>query len=493
MTFTLSSILGSGGAAAGEEEKEFNKYAIFAGRNPYYSSGYRYNDNATATGAEHFQVLNNSAISYTLPTGIDKIRITVVGAGGSGGTRQSNNYHGGGGGGGGAFACAEYTVSGGEVLQIYASNSANESTHYNHQYSGGQSYVSSGGIINISANGGTGGQGYSYGTGATTKSIGGSALIAGTSITANGGSGGQGSSLSFGFGPEPYGAGGGGAAGFVLGTGGKGGDNNAGGYSVNSSGGGAVGGKDGGSWTHGGVSTNNYQYSSGSGGGGGARGLNGEQNNNPKKGGSGLVSQDQGGEYPAGFSGMGSFNSSTHAKGQGKNASIRTGSAASSNALLDTGGSGSGTSGGGPKVYAWPLMANAHQGGGGGGSGYSSYQYAHPGGDAGPGGGGGGGGCYNQNAWGSHQNNNGYCYFDYAEGTHRMSDNGYSYNPMGHNARGGHGGIFGGGGGGGGYYGDGGGAGFGGGGGGGGGHFQSGSHGYGGLSGPGLVLIEWKA
>ena len=99
---------------------------------------------------------------------------------------------------------------------------------------------------------------------------------------------------------------------------------------------------------------------------------------------------------------------------------------------------------------------------------------------------------YNQNGWGSHANNNGYTYFDYAEGTHRMSDGGYAYNPMGYNARGGHGGIFGGGGGGGGYYGDGGGAGFGGGGGGGGGNFGSSVHGYGGMSGPGLVLIEWK-
>lgn len=487
MTFTLSSILGSGGAA-GEEEKEFNKYAIFAGRNPYHSSGYYYNANATATGAEHFQILNGSAVNYTLPSGISKIRITVVGSGGSGGTRNGSHYHGGGGGGGGAFACAEYTVSGGETLSVLAANSASEATSSGHQYNGNQSYVTSGSIINISANGGTGGQGYNKGGGATTKQASGSALISGTSILANGGSGGQGSSLSFGFGPEPYGAGGGGAAGFVLGNGGAGGDNNAGGYSTNSSGGGAVGGKNGGSWGHGGVSTNNNQYASGSGAGGGANGGAGQQSNNPVAGGSGIVSSDGGGSYSA-FSS--NFNTGDHAKGAGKNASIRIGGGASGNALLDTGGS-SGGGGGGPKVYAWPLMAVAHQGGGGGGSGYSSYSYSYPGGDAGPGGGGGGGGCYNHNSWGSHQNNNGYCYFDYAEGTHRMSDAGYAYQPMAYNARGGHGGVFGGGGGGGGYYGDGGGAGFGGGGGGGGGNFGSNVHGWGGLSGPGLVLIEWK-
>ena len=73
MTFTLSSILGSGGAAGGDEEKEFNKYAIFAGRSTLFSSGYKLNDSAAATGADHFQVLNGSPISYTLPSGISKI------------------------------------------------------------------------------------------------------------------------------------------------------------------------------------------------------------------------------------------------------------------------------------------------------------------------------------------------------------------------------------------------------------------------------------
>ena len=492
MTFTLSSILGSGGAAAGDDEKEFNKYAIFAGQNTFYSSGYRYNDSASATGAEYFQIINGSAVNYTLPSNISKVRITVVGSGGAGGTRQGNHYHGGGGGGGGAFACAEYTVSGGETLSILAANAPNHATSTSHQYNGSQSYVTSGSIINISANGGNGGNQYTRGSGSSTKQISGSAVISGTEIQFNGGDGGQGSTLSFGFGPEPYGAGGGGAAGFVLGNGGEGGDNNAGGYSTNSSGGGAVGGKDGGSWNHGGVSTNNNQYASASGAGGGADGGDGVQSNNPVKGGAGIISSDEGGQYPSSFSGTGGFTNSVHAKGAGKNATIRTGGSAASSALLDTGG-GTSSSGGGPKVYAWPLMAVAHQGGGGGGSGYSSYQYAHPGGDAGPGGGGGGGGCYNQNAWGSHANNNGYTYFDYAEGTHRMSDSGYGYSPMGHNARGGHAGIFGGGGGGGGYYGDGGGGGFGGGGGGGGGNFGSNQHGYGGMGGPGLVLIEWKA
>lgn len=487
MAFALSTILGSGSAA--DDEKDFNTYAIFAGRNPYYTSGYRYNDNAAATGADSFTITNGSAAQWTVPAGVSRIRITTIGSGGSGGTRMSQNYNGGGGGGGSAFALAEYDVTPGTVLNVLAANSANMTSSYSHQYNGGQSYVQSasdsGALVNISANGGTGGQGYSAGGGATTKSATGSGVDAATVITANGGSGGQGSTLSFGFGPEPYGAAGGGAAGYVVGNGGPGANNNSGGYSTFSSGGGAIGGYAGGAFAQGGSSTSNNQWSSGAGAGTGGGGAAGDSSNTPKQGGAGSDSEYVGGKYPA-FSG--SWNSAEHAQGAGKNARNDTGSGGS-NQFFDN--SSGGSSGGGSKVFAWPLMAKAYQAGGGGGSGYSSYSYQYPGGDGGVGAGGGGGGCYNQNAWGSHANNNGYTYFDYAKGCYVMSN--YNYQPMGYNARGGHGGAFGGGGGGGGYYGDGGGGGYGAGGGGGGGHFNSSHHGYGGMSGPGLVVIEWKA
>ena len=170
---------------------------------------------------------------------------------------------------------------------------------------------------------------------------------------------------------------------------------------------------------------------------------------------------------------------------------METGGSGGSNAYFDNSGPG-GSSGGGPKTFVWGMMAKAYQAGGGGGSGYSSYNYSHPGGDGGVGAGGGGAGCYNTNSWGSHANDNGYTYFDYAKCCYVMSNSGYAYQPMGYNARGGHGGAFGGGGGGGGYYGDGGGGGYGSGGGGGGGHYNPSQHGYGGMSGPGLVVIEWK-
>lgn len=491
MSFALSTILGT--ASGDDSEKEFDTYAIWAGRNPLYTSGYRYNDSASDLGAESFNV-TGSQETWTVPAGVSKIRITTIGGGGSGGTRHGNNYHGGGGGGGGAFATAEYTVSAGDQLNVRAPNAASHATDHTHQYNGGQAYVQSasdsGAAINISANGGTGGSGYSAGGGSSTKQASGSALISGTSITADGGSGGQGSTLSFGFGPEPYGAAGGGAAGYVVGNGGSGASNNAGGYSTFSSGGGAIGGYSGGAWSGGGSSTSNHNYTAGSGAGSGENGVAGSTNSTPKKGGDGSNSDFPGGKYPQE---TGSWTPSNFAEGSGANAKRETGGAGgSSNAFFDNAGSG-GSGGGGPKTYAWPLMAKAYQGGGGGGNGYSSYQYTHRGGDGGVGGGGGGGGCYQTQAWGSHANNNGYTYFDYAMGCYRPSDSGYAYQPMGYNARGGHAGAFAGGGGGGGYYGDGGGGGYGGGGGGGGGHFQGSSHGYGGMAGPALVVIEWKA
>ena len=162
MTFLLSSILGSGGTSS-SGEADFNKYAIWAGRNALYSSGYRYNDNASATGAEQFTIHNGSTSSWSVPTGVTRIRITTIGGGGSGGTRQGSHYHGGGGGGGAAFAVAEYDVTPGQGLTILAGNGANHATSNGHQYNGGQSYVQStsdgGAAINIYANGGSGGQG----------------------------------------------------------------------------------------------------------------------------------------------------------------------------------------------------------------------------------------------------------------------------------------------------------------------------------------------
>tara|TARA_X000001036_G_scaffold231174_1_gene216000 strand:+ start:1668 stop:3128 length:1461 start_codon:yes stop_codon:yes gene_type:complete len=486
MAILLSTLMGTGGTDA---EKDFNKYAVWAGRNPYYGSGYKYNDSASATGAEVFTIQNGSAASWSVPTGVSRIRITTIGAGGSGGSRYGANYHGGGGGGGAAFAVAEYSVTAGQTLNILASNSAQETRNTN-QYNGSQSYVQSasdgGAAINIYAGGGTGGSQYTAGSGSSSKSAGGSAVDTVTKIESNGGNGGSGSTASFGFGPEPYGAGGGGAAGYVVGNGGNGGSTNTGGYSTFSAGGGAVGGKNGGDANMGASSSSNHQYSSGSGGGTGSAGANGDTTNNPKAGGEAANEAFNSGKYPT-FTG--SFNVSDHAQGQGKNAEYAVGGSSGTNVYFDNSGGVSG--GGGAKQYAWPLMAKAYQAGGGGGSGYSSYQYSHPGGDGGVGAGGGGGGCYNQNAWGSHQNDNGHCYFDYARGAYVMLN--YAHNPMGYNARGGHGGAFGGGGGGGGYYGDGGGAGYGAGGGGGGGHFQSSVHGFGGFSGPGLVVIEWKA
>lgn len=486
MAFTLSS-LGSGAEEETQDLREFNKYQVYAGL-AFNSYSQNVPNNMTLTG---------SSTTFTVPTGVTKVRITTVGAGGAGGTRNGGNYYGGGGGGGAAFATGEYTVTPGEVLTIAVGQNANRTTSSGQQYNGGTSQVTdqaTGGTkINISANGGTGGQGYSYGNGGSTKSASGSNLISGTTFLADGGRGGQGSTQAFGFGPEPYNAGGGGAAGFVLGNGGRGGDtNNGGGYSTFSCGGGAVGGKQGGDWPFGASSTSNQQYAAAAGGGANQQAApNGLNSNTPVAGGVGYTGT------PGSYQSFNNQNSSdVHGNEKGVNAKgvypTTISVSGVSNFLADvttTGGTVTEISYG-EKSFAWDVLAVAFQAGGGGGSGYSSYPYNYHGGDAGPGGGGGGGGCYNQNSWGSRASDS-YYVFDYTKGCWRLTDVGYEYEPLRYNARGGHGGILGGGGGGGGYYGDGGGAGFGGGGGGGGGHYNSGQHGYGGPAGPGFVLIEW--
>lgn len=468
----LSSFLGSSASA---DKRLYKNYAAYVGTN----------STIAPTGAV-------TTTTWTVPAGVSKVRVTCIGGGGAGGTRYGQTYYGGGGGGGGAFAMGEFTVVPGDVLSIAAGAGGQSTTSYSSQYNGGTTSVTSGSKISVSASGGTGGYNYQPGAGSSTKAISGTGLIAGTDVVANGGAGGTGSTTSYGFGPEPYAAAGGGAAGFVLGNGGNGGEGNGGGgYSTASAGGGAVGGKRGG-YACSGSSSSNQQNSAGSGAGAKTQGADGVQSDNvPKAGGVGYFST-----RGAKWSSFGaSYSSADVQPSTGVNADIlAVSSGGATSDYLGYSATATASVSYGEKAFAHPALANALQGGGGGGNGYSSYSNQYAGGDGAPGGGGGGGGMYNTNGWSSHSPNidGSYTVWDSTLLAYRPHPtNGYGYQPFWSNGRGGHGGALGGGGGGGGYYSPGGAGGIGGGGGGGGGHYTSSYHGYGGMGGPGFVLIEW--
>ena len=506
MATLLSTLVGGTGSSGSDDDaREFKNFSVYAGMwhswptstmefSSSYIDGYT---NDSLSGATESRFLT-AAHTFTIPSGVTKVRITCIGAGGGGGSRQGQNYNAGGGGGGGAFAMGEFTVSAGEQLEVNPGKSG-RSHAYNYQASGGTTTcVGAGSIaaaeISLSANGGVGGSASSAGSGATTKSVSGTRLIAGTDITSDGGNGGSGSTAAFGFGPEGYGGGGGGAAGFVLGGGGSGSNmSNNGGYSAFGGGGGAVGGFNGGSWPFGQASTSNWDYWAPAGAGAAANGADGSTQNASTPGGVGR-------QGTAGGTALGKH-SSFHADG------VRTGKNSPGSQLVADNSPGTGNSGPGgvdaylakkgggadfttyEKTFAYGPLASAYSSGGGGANGYSSYPYSYPGGHAGPGGGGGGAACYNQNAYPVRVTDGGYTRFDFEKGQfihHITPDPNFFYGCWGGNS-----GVLGGGGGGGGYFGDGGSAGFGGGGGGAGGHYGSSYHGYGGYGGTGLVLIEW--
>ncbi len=217
--------------------------------------------------------------TFTVPTGVSKVRITVI-AGGGGGGRYQGSYYGSSGGGGGGCASGEFTVSAGDVLDITCGTGGPggyPSGGTMNGINGGTSSVTassgSGGsaAISVSASGGTGGN-HSNGsnTPAGSGSISGSSLVAGTNRTYGGGNGGSGSVQAIGWGPEGYSAGGGGAAGTPMDTGGTGGDGNGHyGYSWCSGGGGGAGASSNGDGGHGSGSRTASAYYSWAGGGGG--------------------------------------------------------------------------------------------------------------------------------------------------------------------------------------------------------------------------------
>ena len=146
----------------------------------------------------------NNYQEFTVPDGVEKVRITAIGGGGGGGSYGSH-YMGGCGGGGGAYASGEYTVEAGDIIRVtpghggYGDRAASGGT-------GGTTTVQDnasgtlGGKINISCEGGTGGHyGNSIGYGGDTVTLGGSSLQSGNQYKSAGGNGGYGAPSGIGW------------------------------------------------------------------------------------------------------------------------------------------------------------------------------------------------------------------------------------------------------------------------------------------------------
>ena len=75
-----------------------------------------------AVGAQQRRLLRGSSgtgnsTTWTVPDGVEKVRITCIGGGG-GGSSYSSTYYGGPGGGGGSFASGEFTVTANQQLTV---------------------------------------------------------------------------------------------------------------------------------------------------------------------------------------------------------------------------------------------------------------------------------------------------------------------------------------------------------------------------------------
>jgi plastocyanin len=251
--------------------------------------------NGTAVGAKQRRVWRGDTNNYqefTVPDGVEKVRITAIGGGGGAGSYGSH-YMGGTGGGGGAFTSGEYTVEAGDIIRVspghggYGDRAATGGT-------GGTTTVQDnnggtlGGKINISCEAGTGGHyGTSIGLGGDTITLGGTSLQTGNQYKSAGGNGGYGAPSGIGWSPEGFVSGGGGSSGSVYGPGFNGGSASGsydGGYWYAGCGGAGIGGNGGSGSTN--YTPSEYHPAGGGGGGGSAGpgehgGTAGHANNGP--------------------------------------------------------------------------------------------------------------------------------------------------------------------------------------------------------------------
>ena len=281
MPIQLSSLIPSGGSV--EDNREFKNWQDWVG-----NSNDGHSNIGQATRVVLGQTVNRrpgGSATFTVPSGVTKIRVTCIGGGGGGGNYGST-YYGGKGGGGGCFASGEYTVSPGDQLSVTVGvGGGGHKSSGGYGGNGGTSSVtdnSTGGSnIAVSAGGGSGGYYQNQGGGgASSHSVSGNSLVSGSTVGGHGGSAGEGSSYAFGFGPEGYGSGGGGAAGSFLGNGGQGGSGHNGGYTYSAGGGGGIGGSGGrGYGAEVNSASNQYQDHAGAGGGSAGNGEGSTYNN----------------------------------------------------------------------------------------------------------------------------------------------------------------------------------------------------------------------
>ena len=115
MTVLLSTLIGAGAGDEAVDNREFKNYQDWYG---YYAGGQGdgHNfatpqstrdagnaDGGTGTGAQNRRAVDNATFTWTVPTGVSKVRITCLGGGGGGGHYRSH-YYGDAGGSGGCFA-----------------------------------------------------------------------------------------------------------------------------------------------------------------------------------------------------------------------------------------------------------------------------------------------------------------------------------------------------------------------------------------------------
>ena len=242
--------------------------------------------NGAAVGAQQRRISRTAGTAtWTVPDGVEKIRITCIGGGGGGGS-YSTSYRGGEGGGGGAFASGEFNVTAGEQLTITAGLGGHGQRAAVGANGGTSSVVATatyGGAahISVSAEGGNGGFHSNSGAGVpgNTTDVSGSDLVAGTTIRSVGGRGGWGATTGAGWPSVGHVTGGGGSAGSMFGPGHQGGSCISGGPASGlhyaNCGGAGIGGSGG----HGvaNYSPSDVGYASGGGGGGsGGPGQNGD-------------------------------------------------------------------------------------------------------------------------------------------------------------------------------------------------------------------------
>ena len=538
MPIQLSSLIPSGGSV--EDNREFKNWQDWVG-----DCNDSHSNIGQATRVVLGQTVNRrpgGSATFTVPSGVSKVRVTCIGAGGGGGN-YNNHYYGGKGGGGGCFASGEYDVTPGEVLNITVGAGGGGHKSGGYGGNGGSSSVTDnatgGSNIAVSAGGGSGGYYQSTGgDGASSHSVSGNKLISGSTVGGHGGNAGNGSSYAFGFGPEGYGSGGGGAAGSFLGNGGQGGSGHNGGYTYSAGGGGGIGGSGGrGYGSEVNSAPNQYQDHAGAGGGSAGNGDGSTYNNGSYRAKGGAARYDvtqtsdfddgttmSAGQMPMRYDRfqelMERSHGARHGDGETNVYQLRDPQASSSNTTDRTGSTyiqrgvgGTGSLGQYDQFAAAPSSGEESTapgtgtaqksfngvlgrlwGGGGGGAPCHDENYGyynHSGGDGGSGAGG-GGGAGATTSWNSGQRNHSvYASWDWTNLAFRVNDSAWNDNGFRINGHGGNGGALGGGGGSAAYA-PGGAGGIGGGGGGGGGHYSGGSYyGTGGPGGPGYVLIEW--